>query len=87
MIDINKKEEEKLKKFEEILGISFKNKTILFEALTHSSYTKVRQIKRNNERLEFFGDAVLKLVISEYLYKKYPDYKEGKLTSARNILI
>jgi ribonuclease-3 len=62
----------------------FRNKDLIQEALTHSSFAK-RQVPpvRDNERLEFFGDAVLKLIISEYLYAKYPHESEGELTKKR----
>jgi len=60
----------------------------LFEqAYTHSSVTKENLNKPNNERLEFYGDAVLKLVMSEYLYNKFPDYAEGELTKLRSLLV
>jgi len=50
------------------------------EALTHSSYAYETQDLKNNERLEFLGDAVLELVISEYFFQAFPEYPEGKLT-------
>ncbi|RAP37786.1 ribonuclease III [Candidatus Marinamargulisbacteria bacterium SCGC AAA071-K20] len=87
MIEINKEDLKKINKFEVIIDVEFKNKTLIFEALTHSSYSKIKKNGRNNERLEFFGDAVLKLVISEYLFKKYPDHNEGKLTKIRAQLV
>ncbi len=60
----------------------------LFEqAYTHSSVTKENSQIPNNERLEFFGDAVLKLVFSEYLYEQFPDYQEGELTKLRSLLV
>ncbi len=60
----------------------------LFEqAYTHSSVTKEDAQIANNERLEFYGDAVLKLVFSEYLYNKFPDYPEGELTKLRSLLV
>lgn len=62
----------------------------LFErAFTHPSYTfeKNLPLSENYERLEFLGDAVLKLVISDILYKKFPDYPEGKMTNIRAILV
>ncbi|PWT98782.1 MAG: ribonuclease III, partial [Candidatus Melainabacteria bacterium] len=52
---------------------------LLNEALTHSSFAAESGTK-DYERLEFFGDAVLKFVISEYLLERFPDYDEGKLT-------
>jgi len=56
------------------------NYNLYQEALTHSSYAYETQDSKNNERLEFLGDAVLELVISEYFFKAFPDYPEGKLT-------
>lgn len=62
---------------------------LLDRALTHSSYTFENKLSNdvNNERLEFLGDAVLKLVTSEYLFQRFPDYPEGELTKIRAILI
>ena len=63
----------KLSKFEEKINVVFSNKSTLEKALTHSSYARGKQIvEPDNERLEFFGDAVLKLIVSEYLFYKYP---------------
>jgi ribonuclease-3 len=60
----------------------------LFEqAYTHSSVTKEHSQIPNNERMEFYGDAVLKLVFSEYLYDKFPNYAEGELTKIRSLLV
>lgn len=52
-------------------------------AFTHSSYATVHGIKYDYERLEFLGDSILNMLVSEYLYKKYPKYGEGKLTKLR----
>jgi ribonuclease III len=59
------------------------------QALTHSSYTYEYQTPRllNYERLEFLGDAVLKLVISDYLYERFPHYREGDLTKIRAVIV
>lgn len=84
---LNKINSSQFEKFEQTIGIRFKNKNLLKEALIHSSYAKINKLSVYNERLEFFGDAVLKLVISEYLFKRYPDYKEGKLTKIRAQLV
>jgi ribonuclease-3 len=65
------------------IGIQFNNLQYLNEAMTHASHGA----SMNNERLEFFGDAVLKLVVSEYLVNAYPDYNEGQLTQLRAWLI
>ena len=67
------------------LSYKFKNIKLLKTALTHSSYAneiKMR-ITDNNERLEFLGDTILNLIVSQYLYKKYPNYPEGELTKIR----
>jgi len=75
--------------FEKKTKIVFKNKTLLKQAFTHRSYinenTKVSA--SHNERLEFLGDAVLELVVTDFLYRKYPNYTEGELTSIRSALV
>ncbi len=86
------KTKEKLKKFEEKNGISFNNPKLLKEALTHRSYInelshKERGKEKNNERLEFFGDAVLELIVTEFLFNKFPEKLEGELTSLRAALV
>lgn len=63
-------------------GIDINNKTLLNEALTHSSYSNEHKGINNYERLEFLGDAVLELIISEYLYNNY-NLKEGEMTKVR----
>jgi len=63
------------KELEKIINYKFKNNKILIQCLTHKSYDSLN----NNEKLEFLGDRVLGLVISEKLFKLYPDYTEGKL--------
>ncbi|MDN6162282.1 MAG: ribonuclease III, partial [Atopostipes sp.] len=67
------------------LGISFENKDLLFTAFTHSSYANDHREKEleHFERLEFLGDAVIELVVSEYLYKEYKNLPEGQLTKMR----
>lgn len=57
------------------------------EALTHTSYAHEKGNRRHNERLEYLGDAVLELVISEYLFKSCPGYPEGKLTQMRHSVV
>lgn len=73
---------------EQKLGISFKNKDILLQSLTHRSYINENPKFHldHNERLEFLGDAVLELAVTEYLYKNYPN-PEGELTSWRASLV
>jgi ribonuclease-3 len=75
-----------MKEFEGLenrLGYSFKEKKLLIEALTHKSYKQ----PYNNERLEFLGDAVLDLIVGEYLYKRFPNHDEGKLSKMRASLV
>lgn len=76
-------------KFEEISGITFKNKELLRRAFTHRSYLNENRgaESSHNERLEFLGDAVLELMVTEYLYNKYPDSNEGDLTAYRASLV
>ncbi len=72
---------------EKTIGYSFKNKNILLTALTHSSYANEQKAKKVvcqcNERLEFLGDSVLSLVVSEFIYEKYLEKPEGDLTKIR----
>lgn len=64
------------------------NNLLLYEdALTHSSYAHEADNCRHNERLEFLGDAVLELAVSEYLFKAHPEYPEGKLTQMRHSIV
>lgn len=71
--------EESIRAVEEIVGYSFKEKTLLEEALTHSSYAE----SRSYERLEFVGDAALGLAISNHVYLAYPDLEPGQLSVLR----
>ena len=79
----------KIKKLEDNLGIVFKNKEHLINALTHRSYLNEHQGAKleNNERLEYLGDAVLELIISDYIFRKYSDKAEGELTSIRSAVV
>ena len=76
---------------EKSLGYTFKNKALLQEALTHSSYSNElkakKQVCRCNERLEFLGDAVLSVVVSEYLFDVFPNMPEGELSTMRAALV
>lgn len=75
-------------KLESKIGFSFKNKDLLLQALTHRSYLNENPSWRldHNERLEFLGDAVLELVVTENLYKNYPN-PEGEMTNWRAALV
>ena len=76
-------------KLEKKLGLKFKNKDLLVQAFTHRSYLNENPsfYLQHNERLEFLGDAVLELVVTEELYKKYPQKAEGELTNWRAALV
>lgn len=78
-----------MKELEEIYGIKIDNPDFFKRALTHPSYTKENELSftENYERLEFLGDAVLKLVTSEILFEKYPDYAEGDMSKIRSIVV
>ena len=74
---------------EEILGHRFSDRSLLERAMTHSSFANEKKIniKEEYERLEFLGDAVLELVVSEFLYNNYPSKKEGEMTRTRAALV
>ena len=73
----------KFKALEEALNYQFKRDDLITEALTHKSYKR----PYNNERLEFLGDAVLDLIVGEYLFKKFPNEDEGLLSKIRASLV
>lgn len=79
---------EKLVELEDRIGVKFSNHDLLLQALTHRSYINEnpRWHLDHNERLEFLGDAVLELVVTEYLYNNYPN-PEGELTNWRAALV
>lgn len=77
-----------MKTFEHNLGYTFKNIDLLYNALTHSSYAnEIRHGVTSNERLEFLGDSVLSVIVSDYLYEKYSNLPEGELTKLRASLV
>ncbi len=80
---------EKIKNLEKKLGLSFKNIDFLVQAFCHRSYINENPDFNlgQNERLEFLGDAVLELVVTEYLYHHYPEKTEGELTNWRAALV
>lgn len=80
---------EKFAEFEKKIGVQFRDRAVLREAFTHRSYineTRERGLD-HNERLEFLGDAVVELSVTNFLYKKYPQANEGDLTSYRAALV
>ena len=74
---------------EKIISINFENQLLLKEALTHRSYLNENPDwpTSHNERLEFLGDAVLEIIVTVFLFEKYPAFNEGKLTSIRAALV
>lgn len=78
-----------LSQLEKHINYSFKNERLLEEALTHRSYLNEnpREGISHNERLEFLGDAVLELAVTEDLFARFPQYEEGTLTSFRAALV
>ena len=78
-----------IKDLEKIFSIEITDEELFTKALTHSSYTKENSLDSllNYERLEFFGDSVLKLAVSEILMKKFPKSNEGELTKIRSIIV
>ena len=73
--------------FEEKIGYSFKDKSLLELALTHSSYANENKLKKNNERFEFLGDSVLGFVTAEYLFSEYKNRPEGEMTKLRAAVV
>src|SRR3954468_16719685 len=75
-------------KLEKLLGVTFKNKALLEEALTHKSFA-MEQGGRTafNERLEFLGDSVLSSAVAHYLFERYPDVDEGRLSQLKSMLV
>ncbi|KJZ83018.1 hypothetical protein ClosIBUN13A_CONTIG83g01132 [Clostridium sp. IBUN13A] len=76
-----------LKEIEENLGVCFNNPTLLKTALTHSSFANQFKDAEYNERLEFLGDAVLQLCITEYLFNNFKSKSEGELTKTRSLIV
>ncbi|MFT5281027.1 MAG: ribonuclease-3 [Flavobacteriaceae bacterium] len=78
-----------LEQFQKRIGISFEEISFLEQAFTHRSYLNENPNlgRGHNERLEFLGDAVLELVVTNYLYHEYPDHPEGDLTAYRSSLV
>lgn len=76
-------------RFEEQIGITFKDKSLLKQAFTHRSFLNENRnlTLSHNERLEFLGDAVLELSVTDYLYKAFPEKPEGELTALRSALV
>lgn len=80
---INKKISDTIGQFENIIEYRFNNRDYILEALTHSSYSNENKDYEFNERLEFLGDSVLSIIVSEYLFKEETSLPEGELTKLR----
>jgi ribonuclease-3 len=78
-------DEEALEQIEQIIGYKFSNRNLLSKAFTHSSSVDNRLF--SNERLEFFGDSVLAVVICQILFERFPGYLEGDLTNIKSMLV
>lgn len=78
-----------MEQLEQTIGYTFRNKKLLRQALTHSSYANEKKLGKLgcNERLEFLGDAVLELISSDVLYTRFPKIPEGELTKKRASLV
>ena len=81
--------QEHIKELEDNIGYCFKDKNLLKQALTHSSFVNEQRINKlpDYERLEFLGDAVLQLTTSDLLFRNYPEMREGELTRKRASLV
>ena len=80
---------EALRRLQARLGLAFRDQALLRQAFTHTSYVNEHRGKKvkDNERLEFLGDAVLQLTVSEHLYRRYPQLSEGELTRMRAAIV
>lgn len=90
---------QELQSFQEIIHYSFRNIKFLDEALTHKSFVHEKLKEKtglgadahrqagHNQRLEFFGDALLGMVVSEYLYRRFPQHLEGKLSKMKSLMV
>ncbi|WP_078595533.1 ribonuclease III [Evansella clarkii] len=88
-LQMTKAQKQKYRQFLSSIDIHFDNEDLFIQAFTHSSYVNEHRIRPHddNERLEFLGDAVLELAISQYLYKKYPNMSEGEMTKLRAAIV
>lgn len=76
-----------LEKLAEKIGYKFADKSLLETAMRHSSWTAENVGFESNERLEFLGDSVIGFVVADIMYRRYPDFDEGKLTDLRKIVV
>ncbi len=78
-----------IEKFEKLIGYTFRDKALIIQAFTHSSFVNEQKInkKPDYERLEFLGDAILEMISSAYLFRSFPDKKEGEMSKMRASLV
>ena len=78
-----------ISRFEQLIGYTFRDKELLLQAFTHSSFVNEQKINKrpDYERLEFLGDAVLEMISSAYLFRKFPDKNEGQMSKMRASLV
>ncbi len=76
-------------KFENTIGYTFRDKALIYQAFTHSSFVNEQKINKRQdyERLEFLGDAVLEMISSAYLFRSFPEKKEGEMSKMRATLV
>jgi len=88
-VQISAKDAEKieLKKFQKIIGYNFHNPALLIAALTHTSRETVKTVGSSFERMEFLGDSILGLIVSEELFLQYPEYTEGELSKLKSKIV
>jgi len=76
-----------LVKLERLLGIKIREESVYKEALTHKSFAAEHQLGYDNQRLELLGDAVVQIILTDYLYRRYTDLQEGDLTKIRSAMV
>ena len=78
-----------IEKFEKLIGYTFRDKALITQAFTHSSFVNEQKIgkKPDYERLEFLGDAILEMISSAYLFRTFPEKKEGEMSKMRASLV
>lgn len=82
-----KDKDKSLKNLSDVLGVKFKDKSLLDKALVHRSYASQHQIAKDNERLEYLGDSILNACVTDFLYHRFPEKNEGDLTKIRARLV
>ena len=74
-------------KIERVFGVHFNDPGLCREAFTHKSFSAEHNLKYDNQRLEFLGDAVVQIILTEEIFRRYPDIQEGELTKIRSALV